>query len=58
MRLPGASRDKPLIGAEQTTGLAGGHDFYDDYFSKEALCLERSAWILSVGFMTELMEIS
>ena len=27
MRLPGASRDEPLIGVEQTTGLAGGHDF-------------------------------
>ena len=27
MRLPGASRDEPLIGAVQTTGLAGGYDF-------------------------------
>lgn len=27
MRLPGASRNEPLIGAEQTTGSAGGYDF-------------------------------
>ena len=35
MRLPGASRDKPLIGAEQTTGLAGGHD-----------CYKKTVWII------------